>query len=134
MRSGTLCALVVVAWTWFMGSATAQNMESPLSVDTVGELRYNCLVHNRVLEGRILDDADGLRTATCPSFIVGVVTGVQLQAYGTRTRPLFCPPGNLGIGQEVQVFLNWASAHPEAWNDRAATGVGRAMIERFPCQ
>lgn len=112
----------------------AQNMDSPTSVDYVSELRYNCIVQARVLEGRIMDSSDGLRAATCSSFIVGVVTGVQLQAFRAHSAPLFCPPNDLSVGQETQTFLNWANAHPESWNDRAAIGVAQAMIERFPCR
>lgn len=126
--------LLAAALFFLPANAFGQNLDSPMSVDYVSELRYNCVVHERVLAGRILESDDGLRTATCPSFIVGVVTGVQLQAITTQTAPLFCAPSNLTIGQEIQVFLNWANAHPEAWNDRAAIGVGRAMMQSFPCR
>ncbi|WP_395644694.1 Rap1a/Tai family immunity protein [Terricaulis sp.] len=117
----------------FCATAYAQNLESPMTVDTVAELRYNCIVNARVMEGRILAEDDGLRTATCGSFVVGVVNGMQI-GQATAPRRLFCPAGNLTIAQEIQIFMNWANRHPEAWNDRAATGVGRAMIESFPCQ
>jgi hypothetical protein len=124
--------LAVIA-TGLPADGAAQNIDSPLQIDTVSDLRFNCAAYSRLLNGRHLDDQDDVRMATCMSFVPGVVNGMQIGGAAAGGRAI-CPPADVNIGQEIQIFMNWSDAHPERWNDRAGVGVGLAILEAFPCR
>jgi hypothetical protein len=127
------CSLAVLISTALPAKVAAQNIDDPFQIDTVSELRFNCAAYSRLLNGRRLDDQDDVRIATCMSFVPGVVNGMQIGGAVAGGRAI-CPPADLSVGQEIQIFMNWSDAQPERWNDRAGVGVGRAMLEAFPCR
>jgi hypothetical protein len=42
-------------------------------------------------------------------------------------------PGKASYGAAIQVFINWAAKHPEAWTNTANDGVYEALKETWPC-
>jgi hypothetical protein len=67
----------------------------------------------------------------CAGYITGIADGVQLTEMG---RSLVCIPASANMKQVVDIVLNDLRAHPEKRRYSAATIVGAALKESFPCQ
>ena len=67
----------------------------------------------------------------CEGYITGIADGAQLSETG---RSLVCIPASANMKQIVGVVVDDLRAHPAKRQYSAATVVGAALKESFPCQ
>jgi hypothetical protein len=95
---------------------------------TIGELRRECLAVDRIYDdSRPLSRADAAHAHHCLGFIQGFVDGATLIAYARP--PALCGSFELSIGQLRDLFVGWATRHPEDWDDPAALGLLRSITD-----
>ena len=70
----------------------------------------------------------------CYGFIIGTGQLYQHLTYSGVMRRWACADELPSLEQIRQVFLDWASAHPEKAEDVAVDGFWQAMSERWPCK
>ena len=77
----------------------------------------------------------------CSGYVAGVsetmtVNGeaVQQQSIAVKNIPTLCGSNKATFKELVQVFKNWAQAHPENWSKPAIVGVMLALQGSWPCE
>lgn len=82
--------------------------------------------------------------AFCLGYIAGVAHHMFLQGYGLKDMKNLddanytavlsaCPKEFVSNGALRQIFVNWASKHPERWSKPAEVGVVEAVSEVWRC-
>ena len=62
------------------------------------------------------------------SFWQGYVEGVA------ETSPIYCPPNNVTVGQNIQIVLNYLGSHPKLWSFPPSLAASLALNDAFPCK
>ena len=81
------------------------------------------------------DDTEAISAAThdmaaCTNFLWGYVAGA-----GRSQQQLICfPNGGMTGTQLAAVFLQWANANPQSWNESPEDTVFTAFAKAWPCQ
>ena len=70
--------------------------------------------------------------ATCIHYLQGYLAGVQLG--GQSQQQLICFPNRMTGSQLTAVFLQWANANPQSWDQSPADAVFTAFAKAWPCQ
>jgi hypothetical protein len=83
------------------------------------------------LTGNMLYDRCAASTISCSDYISGVVDTL-LMVGKVKKLPLICP-GNIELGQAVDVTVNYLRAHPESRQYNAASVAIVALTKAFPC-
>ncbi|HMI41667.1 MAG TPA: Rap1a/Tai family immunity protein [Sphingomicrobium sp.] len=72
------------------------------------------------------------RSAGCMDYISGVFDTLILN-YGAGRGESFCPPGQLTLGQVVDMVRRHMAAHPESRQLDAASVVATPLLAAFKC-
>lgn len=67
----------------------------------------------------------------CIGYISGAVDGLLIASTVGNSR--LCVPDQTTLGQYTDAFVLYASRHPEKRNSNAATVLGLAIFEFWPC-
>lgn len=83
-------------------------------------------------------EAEIVRSIYCSGLAAGIAYVMEANcltaAAGTSTPdPGLSSEGDLSGGAAVQVFVDWARAHPERWGDEIMDGIATALAETLPC-
>ncbi len=78
--------------------------------------------------------------AFCGGYVAGVseimtVNGEAVQQQPTAGKNIMtlCGSNKATFAELVQVFKNWAQAHPDDWTMPAVAGVARALNDKWSC-
>ena len=72
-------------------------------------------------------------SATCINYLWGYVAGAGLG--GRSQQQLICFPNDGMTGTQLNaVFLQWANANPQSWNESPDDTVFTAFAKAWPCQ
>ena len=94
-----------------------------------GELQWLC-------DGRgPVANQPAIGELACANYLAGVLDVVTLFSNaGMNMRNLCLPADGEADDRAVDVYRQWAAAHPERMRDAARVSVIFAMTEAFPCQ
>lgn len=100
--------------------------------NTVGGMLQDCERPDYEYEAEIV------RSIYCSGLAAGIAYMMEANcstaAAGTSTPdPDLSSQGDLSGGAAVQVFVEWARAHPERWGDEVRDGIRTALAEMRPC-
>lgn len=84
---------------------------------------------------QLLDWCKGSQVGNCLSFISGFTKGIELgQQFGRTGTPQVCIVPGVTAAQMQLIFEKVASDHLRILNEDAATVLGLALVQYFPCQ
>ena len=70
----------------------------------------------------------------CLGYLTGAVHYHRAISRGPDIEPIMCPDGPISRFEAVEVFIEWANAHPEFLDEPPVQGVFRAAAEKWPCK
>ena len=71
----------------------------------------------------------------CYGYLVGAYDYYKAQTSGPDGRPFVCPPDPPPTrNQAIQMFIEWAKAHPQYMNEVPVETEFRFLMEKWPCQ
>jgi hypothetical protein len=119
-----MLAVVVVAIGWIV--ATPAGAEEKR---TVGDLLAKCRAEHQPA------------SLICIAYIGGVSEMMNVLSVAENKSPAARPAlqgmtscGQVSWGAAQQAFVNWATAHPEAWEDDRLVGVVGVITRTWPCK
>lgn len=71
----------------------------------------------------------------CHGFLVGAFRYHVAQYTGPDSKPMICFPDPApSRNQAIQMFIEWATAHPEFMSEKPVETEFRFLLETWPCQ
>lgn len=72
--------------------------------------------------------------AFCHGFLVGAYSAHQTEHMGPKSAKIVCPPEPMPTrAQSIQMYLDWAEAHPEYDREPSIESLFKFLTEEWPC-
>lgn len=70
----------------------------------------------------------------CHGYLVGAYHYYEASVSGPNAVPIVCLPEKRPTRNEtIQMFIEWAKAHPQYWNEMPVETEFRFLTEKWPC-
>ena len=71
----------------------------------------------------------------CHGYLVGAFAYNQAEYSGPDTKPVICLPNPKPSRNEaIEMFVDWAKAHPQYMNEKPVETEFRFLMEKWPCK
>jgi hypothetical protein len=71
----------------------------------------------------------------CHGYLVGAFAYNQAEYSGTDAKPMICLPNpNPSRNEAINMFVDWAKAHPQYMNEKPVETEFRFLTEKWPCK